>query len=254
MLERKKALSSLTVEDASAYAAFLQAPPASWCGPRHRQRWSPLWRPLEGPLNRTALRYSLTVLRSLYAFLVAQNYVIGNPFAGVPSPAARARPLGSNRALSVDQWEAVASMLRAQRATPGQRRIARAFEWLYATGLRLSELVAARCGDLERIEFENAAGQPAAGWLLTVLGKGERIRQVPVPPGLVQDLAGELQGIEHERDPCTQANAGVPVLADFGHPQLASWSASGLYKAMKATLGRCADALPEPGGPDAQAT
>jgi len=44
ILEQKKALSSLTVEDVNAFKWFLVAPPARWCGPRHHQRWSPLVR------------------------------------------------------------------------------------------------------------------------------------------------------------------------------------------------------------------
>ena len=39
-LEHGKAISSLTVEDVNAFKWFLAAPPARWCGPRHRQRWS----------------------------------------------------------------------------------------------------------------------------------------------------------------------------------------------------------------------
>ena len=65
---------SLTVEDVNAFKWFLAAPPARWCGPRHHQRWSPLWRPLEGPLSSAALRQSIVILRSLFAFLVSQNY------------------------------------------------------------------------------------------------------------------------------------------------------------------------------------
>ncbi|MGQ3179798.1 MAG: hypothetical protein ACT6SC_19585, partial [Blastomonas fulva] len=50
-LERGKPLSSLTADDVGAYADFLVSPPAAWCGPRHHQRWSPMWRPFEGALS-----------------------------------------------------------------------------------------------------------------------------------------------------------------------------------------------------------
>jgi hypothetical protein len=71
IVEQGKPLSSLTVEDVNAFKWFLAAPPARWCGPRHHQRWSPLWRPLEGPLSSAALRQSIVILRSLIAFLVS---------------------------------------------------------------------------------------------------------------------------------------------------------------------------------------
>ena len=34
VLEKAKPLSSLNVEDAAAFMAFLEAPPDAWCGPR----------------------------------------------------------------------------------------------------------------------------------------------------------------------------------------------------------------------------
>ena len=86
ILEHGKPLSSLTVEDVNAFKWFLAAPPARWCGPRHHQRWSPLWRPLEGPLSSAALRQSIVILRSLFGFLVSQNYLLGNAFEGVTLP------------------------------------------------------------------------------------------------------------------------------------------------------------------------
>ena len=51
IVERGKPLSSMATEDCVAYRDFLADPqPRSrWCAPRSRERWSPLWRPFEGP-------------------------------------------------------------------------------------------------------------------------------------------------------------------------------------------------------------
>ena len=92
VLVRKWPISSFTAEDAQAYVCFLASPPADWCGPRHHQRWSPLWRPLEGPLSPAALRQALVIVRGLHAFLVARGYLNSNPFAAVTLPSAR--PVG----------------------------------------------------------------------------------------------------------------------------------------------------------------
>lgn len=243
VLERKKPLSSLTVEDAHAFVAFLQAPPSTWCGPRHQQRWSPLWRPLEGPLSASAMRQTLTILRSLYAFLVAQNYVIGNPFAGVSQPRMSARPLGSSRALTFDQWQQVEAELHSLEATATGRRRARAARWLYATGLRLAEISSARCADLELLEYQTAEGAAASGWLITVKGKGDKIRQVPVPTGLVDELGVELERAARSRDPRAAENLAIPILANFADPGFEPWSASGLYKALKLVFEQCAENL-----------
>ena len=248
ILERHKPLSSLTVEDANAFMAFLQSPPTGWCGPRHRQRWSPLWRPLEGPLSATARLQALIIVRSLYTFLVSQNYVIGNPFAGVASPSAPARPLGSNRSLTFAQWDAIEESLQDYPPTPANRRRARALRWLYATGLRISELTAARCGDLAPLEFTAADGSRATGWLLSVIGKGDKLRQVPVPVRLVDELAGELADAVLDPDIRAESNHTMPILASFGEAQFRPWSNSGLYKAIKAQLGGLADQLREDEG------
>ncbi|MEJ8816216.1 phage integrase family protein [Variovorax ureilyticus] len=80
VLERGKSLSSLDAEDATAFIRFLAAPPAEWCGPRANPRWSPLWRPLEGPLSASAQRQAIVILHGLFASLVRNCYLRGNPF------------------------------------------------------------------------------------------------------------------------------------------------------------------------------
>ena len=59
-----KALSSMGNEDCTQYRDFLADPqPRSrWCGDRGRERWSPLWRPFEGPLSASAQRHAVTIL------------------------------------------------------------------------------------------------------------------------------------------------------------------------------------------------
>ena len=88
IVQRQKPLSSMALEDCQAYAAFLAdpAPAERWCGPRGREKWSPLWRPFEGPLSARAQAQSITILKNLYSFLVDQNYLIGNPWKGVARP------------------------------------------------------------------------------------------------------------------------------------------------------------------------
>jgi site-specific recombinase XerD len=251
VLERKKALSSLSVEDAAAYRSFLADPPSTWCGPRHHQRWSPMWRPLEGPLTPTALRQSLIILRSLFAFLMSQGYVIGNPFAAVALPPNSQRPLGSSRTLTFAQWDHIDALLQEHVDTEAGRRLRRAMRWLYATGLRLAEITNARCEDLAPADNHTADGSRAPDWLLSVVGKGGRIRQVPVPAELVDELCDELARHGFERQVGAVSNRGIRVTARFdsGLARPAAWSASGLYQAIKAFLAQAADHLE---GVDAQ--
>lgn len=251
ILERRKPMSSLNVEDVQAFVAFLRAPPAHWCGPRHRQRWSALWRPLEGGLSPAALRQSVTILQGLYAFLAGQNYLVGNPFPALARPREEGRALGSKRTLSLAQWDLVDMQVKVALSSESAtaRRCARAISWLYATGLRRAEMTKSLCGDLEQLDIRQPDGSQRAGWMLTVLGKGNRVRQVPVPGALVLELGQELSRHSLETDALAESNRNVPILAVFGETageaSVTSWSDSGLYQAIKAFMERCSAYLEE---------
>jgi hypothetical protein len=59
-----------------------------------------------------ALRQTMSILRSLFAFLASQGYLVGNPFAAVSAPPVPQRPLGSHRALTFAQWDHVDVLLQ----------------------------------------------------------------------------------------------------------------------------------------------
>jgi len=245
ILEEGKALSSLSMEDVTTYRSFLANPPTAWCGPRHHQRWSPMWRPLEGPLTPMALRQSLIILRSLFSFLISKRYMTGNPFVAEALPPNPQKPLGSTRTLSFAQWDHIDALLQAHVDTEVGRRLRRAMRWLYATGLRLAEITSIRCEDLERVEYRLADESMATDWLLLVIGKGGRSRHVPVPAELVDELGDELALHGFERQVEALSNQGIHVMARFDKElaRPAAWSASGLYKSIKAFLAQAADSL-----------
>ncbi len=82
VLEPSWALSSLTVEDAIAYRAFLRKPsPANrWVGPA-KPRTSPKWRPFGGPLSSKSVSYAVSIIGALYRWLMEQGYLLANPFS-----------------------------------------------------------------------------------------------------------------------------------------------------------------------------
>lgn len=241
----------MSLEDATAFSAFLRSPPSSWCGPRHRQRWSPSWRPLEGPLAPAALRHALNILKSLFNFLVSQAYVTGNPFAAVSLPVQPLRPLGSNRTLSFAQWDLIDAALARQVDTEPARRLRRGMQWLYATGLRLAEMTSAKCEDLEQVEYTGADGSIATDWMLAMVGKGGRVRQVPVPHELVDELSEELARFGLAHSVSAAHNKGIHVMARFDAEleRPTAWSSSGLYQAIKAFLSQLGDSV---GGEDGE--
>ncbi|MCY0854066.1 hypothetical protein [Cupriavidus sp. D39] len=126
----------MDTDDCLAYRDFLAAPLANWCAPRSRERWSPLWRPFEGPLNPRAQSYAVGVLANLYRYLNDKNYLAGNPWLGIHVPkSAKPELLDVGRSLTEDQWAFVTGYLARLPATSANQRLQVVLPLLYATGL-----------------------------------------------------------------------------------------------------------------------
>ncbi|WP_458764659.1 phage integrase family protein [Cupriavidus basilensis] len=209
-LERRRPLSSLTAEDAVAYQAFLLAPPAHWCGPRNVPRWHVGWHPFEAGLSARSVAYAIAVLGNLFAFLVNQNYLLGNPFRAVRAPARMARGPDPGRGLSQELWQVVVDALDALPPGLASLRLQMTLHLLHDGGLRLGEVVAATTDHLSRVALRRADGTTAEGWMLEVCGKGAMTRLVPVPDGWVALLGRYLAARGLPADP-RQAR-GAPLL------------------------------------------
>ncbi|EDT03123.1 phage integrase family protein [Burkholderia ambifaria IOP40-10] len=171
IIERGRALSSLTTDDAIAYRAFLRrpVPRERWIGPS-RPRQSIEWRPFTGPLSARSAAYALNVLSALFRWLIEQRYVLANPFAGVKvkSQAPRAG-LDVSRGFSEGEWLLIRTLADGLEwsygwSVPAAQRLRFLLDFGYATGLRASELVGATLADIRRDEHGDH-------WL-HVLGKG----------------------------------------------------------------------------------
>lgn len=260
IVQRGKPLSSIAVEDCIEYAAFLADPQPSsrWCGTRARERWSPLWRPFEGPLSAAARRQAVSILKNLYGFLVDQNYLMGNPWSAVQAPRAARLGLDASRSLTAEQW----LFVRQQADLAGDHstaiRLRLALDLLYATGLRTAEAVAARVSDLQMVSyFDGETRKQVNGWMLSVVGKGSRLREVPVPEGVVEQIR---EYVDHRgfgsdlASPDAQAAwiFGVAIDSDIRAPGLKRASESGtasgvsastLYRQLKGHFGACGRVL-----------
>jgi site-specific recombinase XerD len=216
IIHKGRALSSMSTEDCSEYRDFLADPqPRSrWCGERGRERWSPLWRPFEGPLSASAQRHAVTILKNLYGFLVDQNYLMGNPWSAVNVPRGAAPKVNAGRSFSLAQWAFIEGQLKGLGATSSNQRLVFGLHLLYATGLRLSEVVAAKVDDLQWVEYAADAtdDEPVQGWMLRVIGKGQREREVPVPGEVMGELAQYLVSRGLDADPENIGNRGAHLL------------------------------------------
>ena len=266
VLERRRALSSLTVEDATAYHAWLAAlgrtaasewpwrlAQAEWMSPRNTPRWSERWRPFEKPLSMRSQRQAYIILKALFAWLTKVRYLDGNPWDAVPPPKASrdddvaAPDLELTHALTRAQWAFIVRHLDTLAPGEASCRLRFALLFAYATGLRLAELVDARCGRLYGMPLKRELG---TRWMLKVLGKGGKWRVVPMPSGVMAALSEYLT--DRGLDPEPLKNPGdTPLLARLGGRHAAGFlSPSMLYKLLKVFFRQVAGALTVQGHPD----
>ncbi|MFZ1180818.1 MAG: tyrosine recombinase XerC [Herbaspirillum sp.] len=137
-------------------------------------------------LGARSIARKLSAWRGFYDWLSEQGGLTSNPVDGIKAPKkAQALP----KALAVD--DAVYLVSRANplkdAGSPAQLCNRAMFELLYSSGLRVSELIA--------LDLQYHADYTSAGWVdmhsgeVTVTGKGNKMRSVPVGRPAIQALA-----------------------------------------------------------------
>lgn len=231
VIEQGKALSSLTTEDALAYRSFLRhpSPSARWVGPAC-PRHSPQWRPFSGGLSPRSVAYSLSVLGALFRWLIEQRYVLANPFAGIKvRGASRSESSMAARVFNEGEWlliQTIAEGLEWSHGWPAAaaQRLRFVLDFAYATGLRASELVGARLGQIETDSYGNH-------WLALV-GKGNKAAKVGLPPMAHKALIRYLvqRGLPSSPDRCATT---IPLLGRLDEEDQSGISSARLWHVMR---------------------
>ncbi|WP_350029457.1 hypothetical protein [Caballeronia sp. GAWG1-5s-s] len=232
---RGKALSDLRVDDCEAYKDFLKSPDPRFVGerfPRHSPRWRPFAlpnasavadgkAPLSATLSPDSQRYAVRVLRTAFAWWVDVRYLAGNPWKAVNDPVVvkRERAIKIERALPAGLWRKLRQELDVRSAEEGgaticaQWRAVRAAILLMGdSGLRREEAASARREHLRPSSF----GTPERPvWELTIVGKGQRERTVPVSAATLERAARALARSgsrfrRHDRRTQTERAAAEP--------------------------------------------
>ncbi|MCA7912119.1 MULTISPECIES: phage integrase family protein [Burkholderia] len=237
IVAKGKPLSSLNTMDCAEYLDhFLRdpQPAARWIGRGRVERFDPAWRPFVGPLSERSRDTARRILNAMGAWLVGQQYLRVNPFAGLP--AAPSVPIdATGRTLTRAQWQYVLqTVLRpvsafdrsGEHATNQAAHARDAFLLLfaYATGLRRAELAAATIGALSRTALDGALDD---AWSLRVMGKGRRARTVPMPRRLIDALRAQLRHrpvpLELETAPADTPLIAHLVTGEALHPDGLGW-------------------------------
>lgn len=123
------------------------------------------------PLAASSVARALAAVRAWHRFCLLEGYSPTDPAADVPAPTL---PRRLPKALPVDQVEALLAAAAAAPPPLGLRNAA-LLELLYATGARISEIVA-----LDRDDIDDPVARDAAGLsVVRLLGKGGKERLVP---------------------------------------------------------------------------
>jgi integrase/recombinase XerD len=158
----------------------------------------------------TSRMRKLSVLRRFFAFLEAEGLISDNPVEGLVAPK-RAPKLPKILSVSeVDQLLATAQAAIALTTDRRERlralRLYALIEMLYATGMRVTELVS-----LPRAVLRGDDR------VLTIVGKGGRERLVPLNPTAQQALADYLAAELEQMGPRSPSRWLFPSSGDTGH-------------------------------------
>jgi site-specific recombinase XerD len=210
--ELKKPLSSVNSPDCQKYRQFLQAVPATWIQHRPLKRTDPGWRAFRSQPSAASQKQALVILQTLFGGLVDAGYLVANPMRslmkGFDLPASR---MDIRRSFTEAEWAHVLHCVDDQPVGPERLRLKCILELLVTSGIRLDELAKARHKDL-RLE---ALPDLPETWILTVTGKRNKTREVPLNPGVVELLA--LHGGEfRDEDKGAVDKDNLPLIRTLG--------------------------------------
>lgn len=240
VIEKHKPLSSLNTLDCADYiGSFLRdpQPAARWIGAGRVERFHRDWRPFTGGLSDRSRETARTILRAMCAWLVAQRYLASNPFSGLQGIRVPVPIDVQGRALSHAQWRFLLQSVTRIEYSAREARNRFGLLLAYATGLRRAELAAATLGDLSRTALDASLDD---AWQLRVIGKGHRVRSVPLPRLLMDALRDTLESRGLPRDPGACAS-DTPLIGHARHGK--ALSADGLGRVFKQIFEQAACAL-----------
>ncbi len=192
VLQHQVALSDLTHEDLLIYQRFLTNPE-----PAHRwimdsgqkpARSSPEWRPFAGPLSPSSVRQALSIINSLFSWLVEAGYLAGNPLTLARRKRQQRAP-SVTRFLPMAHWQELRQTIELlPTGSDRERAHAARSRWLlsllYIGAMRVSEV----CDGTMAGFFCRRGADGKERWWLEVTGKGGKTRLIPATPELVAEL------------------------------------------------------------------
>ena len=221
-------LAKMRIEDSNAYMAFLKNIPASWFSRRSAAPGQTGWAPFRGQLSHDSQQQSIVIVASLFTWLQSAQYLQGNPWVLINKKTGddSQRNVLDTKALSEMASIEILRFIDQQAPSPARSRIRFIVVFISTVGLRSSELLSAKLGDIHR--------EPE-GWMMHVHGKSAKNRIVHLPGKARSALQTyiETRGI----DDLESASPSLPLLANIKAP-LQHLGYQALYEHVKGWLGK----------------
>lgn len=196
----------ILVEDCLAYMNFLQHVPKNWMSRKFAPPFSSGWAPFRGQLNQDSFRQSIIIVTSMFNWFKDADWIHRNPWNLVNKKTGvrRQKNVLDTKAISGETMVAFIEYLNNSSPSPALERFKFILAFTSCVGLRSAELLSVKLKDFSLEED---------GWMLNVMGKGEKERTVAVP-----DIA--FKALEHYLS--QRGNAGVeyasselPLISDL---------------------------------------
>ncbi len=202
-------LAQMRIEDCNAYLVFLADIPASWISRRSAAPGQAGWAPFRGQLRHDSQQQAIVIVAALFTWLQSAQYLQGNPWVLVNKKTGddQQKNLLDSKAFSQTASTAILEFIDQAAPSPARARIRFIVVFLSAVGLRSSELLQAKLGQIQ---------QAAEGWLLQVHGKGAKNRIVHLPGQAMAALHDYLS--ERGIDALATADPVLPLLASLKDP------------------------------------
>lgn len=219
--ELKKPLSSVNAPDCQKYRNFLRAVPGLWIFPLPVPRSDPQWRAFRGQPSPASQKQALVIIQTMFSGLCDAGYMVANPMRalmkGFDLPTAK---IDVRRSFTEAEWQHVLRTLDGMPDTPERVRLKCILELLVSSGLRLEELASARHSHL-RVEHLPELPELPHAWILTVTGKRNKTREVPLAEDVVRLLASHGREFMQDDERGSQTN-DLPLIRTL-HASVARW-------------------------------
>ena len=198
----------LSVQDAVAFTGFLREIPSHFISRRKASPGELGWAPFRGQLTPGSRKQALIVVSAWLDWLVEARHVEANPFRLVSRKQGDDQAAtGEVKAITEGAMHALLRYFEQAEPSPAIHRMRFVLRFLESMGLRASELLAARLGDLVTLP---------EGLALKVHGKGAKNRHVTLNRQ-ARDALNEYLAARGLAD-FLQAPAATPILASARDP------------------------------------